>query len=149
MKPLKTKVAVGCSVVCVFLGLAMLTIGWRLFFVQPAQVRYQHPGVVIDLQRLGEYQANLEHLRLAEERTGHVIWEVVASQQIIPVWTIELEPGPNPASPTHWLAPRQLIPPSAREFILKPAVRYQLEIWTNMNERQSHRTLHFSFDFDQ
>jgi hypothetical protein len=68
--------------------------------------------VVIDLRRLGEYQANLEHLRLAGEGTGHVIWEVVASQEIIPVWTIELEPGPNPSSPPHWLAPRQLIPPS-------------------------------------
>lgn len=129
----------GCLLL-LFVGLiAVLFIACNFFFVQPLQIRQGVESALVDLRFLGEYQANLERLRLTDSTTGHVVWEVEAAKGTEPVWTFHLEHGWNPAQPADFRSFRVLVPPSER-FCLRADRGYLLETWS-IREAQvtSHR----------
>lgn len=144
MLPLKKLLAIACLILGVVFVVGGATLAWSFFFIQPLRLEYRPSGLFLDFRQLGEYQANILRLRLTDEATSRVIWEVLPTRNLIPVWTLDLHLGPNPANPGNWANCRQVVPIDSSSFLLTPGAAYRLEAWSDMNGRESHRTVRFT-----
>jgi len=139
VKPL----AIGCLGLSATLVVASAYVGWKFLSVQPIQIIDTNGGVLVDIQSLGEYQANLNRLKLTERNSGEVIWEVKAKKDFNPVWTIPLVAGENPAHPEILSLSEVLVPSDGSTFVLAASTSYILETWSLRDLGESHRVVEF------
>jgi len=120
----------------------LIAAGWIAYSflaVQPISVTVGDRSTEIDLRSLGEYQANLQRLRLSDPATGQVLWEIAAPiKSIVPVWVLSLKQGRNPSQPPQVL-PVQVLTPPADTFCLQADHAYLLETWSFRDLGLSHR----------
>lgn len=97
----------------------------------PLFVRQENDTIIIDVATLGEYSSTVKRLRITNQSTGSVVWEIVASAGTPRLWKIELYLGSNPNR-----APKAIrgsftviSSPDAETFILESGVKYKVEAW--------------------
>jgi hypothetical protein len=136
----------GCligTVLLVCVGIATASMLWAFLFVQPVQVRRSAEGVVVDLQILGEYMANVTRIRISEPTGGAVAVDLRAADRFVPVWTISLRRGANEADLGLRDPVRVIVPQGAKQFVLQAGREYRFEVWAVVNGLSSHRTTTF------
>ena len=111
--------------------------------VQPLSFRYNGQGVVIDLQRLGEYQANVERVRVTDIAEGKVVWEAECPTGTTGVWTIPLVAGENPVTAASDQL-RVLVPVGKSSFQLEQDRLYRFEVTSVMELGRSNRSTTFA-----
>ena len=118
-------------VVCISLPVAFVALiatPW-IFGRPPLTLSTDAAGVItVDVQTLGEYQTTVARIRVVEEKTGAVVWEVRA-KGIVQIHTFQLRPGANRADLAGAAARFEVVTPSAETFTLIPGQRYTIEVW--------------------
>lgn len=120
-----------------FLGIVALVLvlagAWAaccFVFGQDLKVVEIRGALLIDVQWLGEYASNVRRIRLSEEATGRVVWEVKAANgQSFPLWTILVREGPNSVLP-EGLAGAEVVTPRGDVFELSAPTKYRVDLWT-------------------
>jgi hypothetical protein len=106
-------------------------------FVQDLQIRPQADGsVVIDVQFLGEYCANVARIRINEVSNGKTVFEVRASGEFVPIWTFGLKAGKNRLELDDTPAN------ASATFDLNERTEYQVTVWaikSGLHVRRSRR----------
>jgi hypothetical protein len=126
---------------------ALLLVGlgvWCFLFDQDLTVTQTSRGTFIDVQFLGEYQANARRLRLIDLEAERVVWEMRARDAFFPLWLVPLQPGANPAVP-EGLSVRnvEVLVPHDESFDLIAGRKYRVELWSY----KEHLPRHVSEDF--
>ena len=114
----------------IFILLSFATIVAAFLFRQDLEVVQTPTGTFIDVQALGEYQANVRRLRITEASTGAVVWELQAQERSFPLWTVPLQLGENEAIP-EWLERASVLAPTqSHSFLLLRGKEYRIDLWT-------------------
>jgi len=98
----------------------------------PLRIKPNEKGVLIDVQTLGEYQTSISRLRLADDRTGKVLWELVAVSEAPQINKVQLSAGANPARIVGRPLDRKyrVVTPAGRDtFQLEAGAKYTIEVW--------------------
>jgi len=98
----------------------------------PLRVRSSSGGVIVDVQTLGEYQTSVARIRLTDESTHEVVWEVVAKEGTPQIHQIELQRGVNKSTISDVNAGTfQTVVPSANDtFSLTEKHTFAITIWS-------------------
>ena len=133
------RVAIRLLVIAV---LAAAAVACSLLFRQDLRIVDGPRGSFIDVQWLGEYQANVRDLRLTDVQTGEVVWEVRARDRFFPLWLVEIKPGENSASPDA-ITGEEVLVPRGPTFKLVEAKRYRVDLWSYKEGLRRHVTEEF------
>jgi len=99
------------------------------FSTPPLEMRTTNEKVVINLQRLGEYNSALKKLTLVDCITEKIVWELRAKEnKFIALWTFELAAGANSSHVAKNDLKQSEItnPKNARSFELKKNNLYKI-----------------------
>jgi hypothetical protein len=97
----------------------------------PLRVQASSVGITIDIQTLGEYQTSVARIRLTDQTTRSVLWEVVAKEGTPQIHRIELKRGANNsalADVVAWTF-QTIIPANAEYFSLPENHSFAIEVW--------------------
>jgi len=97
----------------------------------PLRVRQLGDSVTIDVATLGEYPTQIRRLRILNQSSNAVVWEVGVSNGTPETWSIELSLGPNANQPPDAIHGEFYViyPLDADVFILEPETTYEIEAW--------------------
>jgi hypothetical protein len=86
---------------------------------------------VVDLQTLGEYPTTIWHIRLLDQRTSGVVWEVKRKSGTPQLHGLTLKTGENSVvlADADTGTYEVVAPVNSKVFHLDPGNSYQLEIW--------------------
>jgi hypothetical protein len=117
--------AVLASVVFVFAD----KVGW--FREPPLKLEMKGNSATVHLETPDENQTPVSHVRIKDDSTGDVIYEVVADGQTPLVFNFELSVGQNTTQVVSFKrnAYRVVAPQGIRTFTLQRGVKYRLTVW--------------------
>jgi hypothetical protein len=107
-------------------------------FSQHLEVVHLPSGTFIDVQALGEYQANVRRLRVTAASTGTVVWELEATNHSFALHTVPLLPGENAALPESLEGVSVVTPAKSPAFLLSRGKEYRVDLWTFVNRVPRH-----------
>ena len=96
----------------------------------PLRITYSGDGVTVGVETLGEYQTTISRMRLTEQRTGNIVWEIRAGGETAQMHRVKLSPGENPAIIDAAHGEYRAVAPSGRAtFTLARGTPYLIEAW--------------------
>jgi len=97
----------------------------------PLSVRQEGGSVIIDVATLGEYSSAVQRLRITDQTTKEIVWEILASTGTARLWKVELSLGVNPSDPPRAVVGTfgVVLPKDVGTFELKSGVEYKIEVW--------------------
>lgn len=110
----------------------------------PLRVSQDGQAIVIDLQSLGEYPADVARLRLIDASRNEVVWEL-KGRDGPQLGRFKLRIGENPVQvPDVRHGTYDVVTPVGRStFALAPATRYVVEAWGSDSGLSAKRTAEF------
>jgi hypothetical protein len=114
----------------------------------PARVKYRgdrRETVVIDVATLAEYPTTIVRVRLTNEQTHAIIWEIKANSGTPQIWALTLREGENSVSLAEPETGKYTIvsPTDSLVFRLERGVRYKVELWGDTNSSPTHVGIRF------
>jgi hypothetical protein len=122
----------------------MIVIAFRLFLVialfsavgcgvsPPLSVHELNGRLVVDLRTLSDYPSTVTRVRLSENSSGRVVWEIQSASGTPQIWTIELSAGPNATNlpPNVQYGNYSVVAPlNADRFFLQSGIEYLIQVW--------------------
>ncbi len=108
-------------------------IGGRVLFIFKSPslaVRDRAGGVDFEFLWLGDYQTVVSRLRLIEQSTGAIIWEVEADRPGSMLLRVPVRVGANSSSIEASRGSfRVVTPESAETFLVQPNTKYVVQVW--------------------
>jgi hypothetical protein len=101
------------------------------------RVEHEAGFVELNVETLGEYPTTIRRVRLSDQATGTVLWEIMATEGTPQVHRIRLRLGPNgPKFIDADGGEYSVVVPSAdTPFLLLPATTYVVEVWGERKDR--------------
>jgi hypothetical protein len=104
----------------------------------PARVKYRGDRgetAVVDVATLGEYPTTIVRVRLTNQRTHAIMWEIKASSGTPQIWALAVKEGENSTSLAEPEAGKYAIvsPGDPQIFRLERGVRYEIDLWGDTN----------------
>ncbi len=110
----------------------------------PIRLERTGASVVVHLETLGEYATAIQRIKITEELTDRVVWELDAAEGVPQLWRFSLIPGRNEASLNAVGGRfRVVVPRDQATFDLSPAGRYRMDVWGSGPRPSS---VYFSFE---
>jgi hypothetical protein len=104
----------------------------------PLVIKDRGDHVEVRVVQFGEYFTSVSRLRLSEESSRQVVWELTATKAPS-FWEFPLRPGSNPAIFEGIVSGSYEVvtPRNARSFFLLRGKTYLLEVWNDSGLRRS------------
>ncbi len=99
----------------------------------PLRTEVTETGVDVHFETLGEYPSGVSRIRLEDQASGLVVWEVQKATGTPEMWKVVLGPGPNPVAPLGVSGGgtlEVLVPATAASFFLERGKSYEITIWS-------------------
>jgi hypothetical protein len=112
----------------------------------PCEIKAEGKAVRVDVSILGEYPTSVSRIRLSEERSHTVLWEIAAGTRVPQIWGFTLREGINPVEPVEAFQGRRyrIVRPQGQSwFVLRKRVPYRIEIWDESGWRLTSRNYSF------
>jgi hypothetical protein len=86
--------------------------------------------ITVDVSTLGEYPTTVKHIRLSDQNSGAVLWELRAATSEAQIRRLILSEGANPTKITATYGSYMVVAPSSSAtFTLNKSSEYKLELW--------------------
>jgi hypothetical protein len=105
----------------------------------PLEVKPQGDHVEVDVASFGEYPTSVSRIRLSEEASRRVVWELAAGAKPLGFWNFTLHLGDNPVTCDGAIGGQyQVVTPRVGgSFFLRTGATYVLEVWNKSGLRCS------------
>jgi len=97
----------------------------------PLRVRQVDDTVIIDVATLGEYLTTINRLRILDQSSNTVVWEIGVSAGTPETQSVKLSLGSNANQPPEAVHGEFFVvyPLDTEEFVLEPGIAYEVEVW--------------------
>jgi hypothetical protein len=112
----------------------------------PCELKVEGKAVRVDVSTLGEYPTSVSRIRLSEEGSHTILWELATGTRVPQIWGFTLREGINPVEPIDVFQGRQyrIVRPQGQSgFVLRKGVSYRIEIWDESGWRLTSRSYSF------